>query len=949
MTQPVLTSNSPSAGYIAWTAFTIRYGTSTVAITDYAVNAGNTNNKFVWWLWNGGSPILQSGNTIPVNWTEHDMLLFINKAGVGAKAYQTQVVEGSLIVGESILTDQISANAVTAAKVATDAIETRHIKALQIEGGQIKANQIAANHIVGGSISTSKLTVGALYGNLAPNPFFEDWPVGQSLPDGWAQIGGAGWSATISRETATPITGTISVGMTPAASNYAGITTIDYIPIAGGQDVFLTAYYAGTGTALGAGIAIAVYYYDLAGSLISSTQTNADITGSNTIQAIQHVDAAPATAKSMRPVIITAHTTKTIIDNLEFGHRLGQTQIADGAITTEKLSSDFIYAGQITGDQITGGTISVGSSYWNTTDGLVIPQPSGASIIFPVNGNRAQIRGAGADLDSLSVTGATELLGSSTLSNTLTLNSTVSAPASAPTLESTFPTLIPTTAINYGGIYAKSLTDTTAGTDWLAVGNVDGVGQGVFAIGKSTGAVSTAKLKTGTEIKHVVRVGTKYVVGEVFYVSSQYRYTIKRYDSAWALEATLYDELETTHNFTCLGTNGTQILAFTNNGGQTVRRYNLTTGAHESSRTLSSAFSGCYGLYEGAADLGTSRIVAAGNSGNINVHSLADGTRISAEGWPAGASITPYGLHWDGTRFWSIRNDGTIYKYSTYISASSDSATASQTITDGTAETAKSPASVSVTRYMRGWYKITANAPPGTPSGLYPKMYIGASGTRRLVQSPSPALGVGVLSTFVETLSTTNAVEPASQSGTFASGGLGRIKSAKETVSGTPDIDLRGDGFGYVRYDPATAHRCVLTKSATQSTAHITVATVTWENESVDVGGLGDVANDRIVIQRARLYSLECGITMAAMAEGRNASVGIMVNGTRVAIDSLQVSGNNSERHRSLHAKKSAIYLAAGDLITAEVYQNNGVATNIESAYPGSLGPGTFLEAIELR
>lgn len=60
MAYPVLTANSPSFGYIAWTAFSIRYAGAT-----YSVSAGNTNKKFVWWRYNNGTPVLEAGDVLP--------------------------------------------------------------------------------------------------------------------------------------------------------------------------------------------------------------------------------------------------------------------------------------------------------------------------------------------------------------------------------------------------------------------------------------------------------------------------------------------------------------------------------------------------------------------------------------------------------------------------------------------------------------------------------------------------------------------------------------------------------------------------------------------------------------------------------------------------------------------------------------------------------------------
>lgn len=49
MALPVVSSNSPSSGYISWTGFNIQYGGQ-----EYEILAGNTNKKFAWWSYGSG-------------------------------------------------------------------------------------------------------------------------------------------------------------------------------------------------------------------------------------------------------------------------------------------------------------------------------------------------------------------------------------------------------------------------------------------------------------------------------------------------------------------------------------------------------------------------------------------------------------------------------------------------------------------------------------------------------------------------------------------------------------------------------------------------------------------------------------------------------------------------------------------------------------------------------
>lgn len=109
LTGYTLTSNSPSAGSIAWSSLHIVY-----LGVDYTAVNGNTTNKFVWFVkpGSGTSVTLNTGNTVPTLGPD-DQLLFINDGGVARVADNSvayAVAPGS--VGNTQLVD----GAVTAAK-----------------------------------------------------------------------------------------------------------------------------------------------------------------------------------------------------------------------------------------------------------------------------------------------------------------------------------------------------------------------------------------------------------------------------------------------------------------------------------------------------------------------------------------------------------------------------------------------------------------------------------------------------------------------------------------------------------------------------------------------------------------------------------------------------------------------------------------------------------------
>lgn len=366
MALPAITSNSPSAGYITWTASTVSYGGSC-----YPLPAGNSNKKFTYWDQSastpgvvqangslvGGAGVLVSVDVLPgqagdgsTTWDPNDLLLYLNRNGIGLLATNTSVVDGSLIVTGSILADSIGANQIVAGKIAANAVDTAQLNANSITGAKIQANQIGASHLIAGAVTTNSLSAGSFGSNMMPNAYFEDWyQVSGSytlMPEGWALVTGSGFaSATATRETASTITGGVSLGLQPSVGNQAAATTIQRIPCRGGEDLVFQAYYAGTGSAATGGVAIGAYYYDAAGALITSQSTNGDITGGSTIDVVTHIAAAPSNARSLQPLLLVAAQQKVLWDELTLQQRTTTAMIKDGQITAVKFKAGSINIG----------------------------------------------------------------------------------------------------------------------------------------------------------------------------------------------------------------------------------------------------------------------------------------------------------------------------------------------------------------------------------------------------------------------------------------------------------------------------------------------------------------------------------------------------------------------------------------------------------------------------
>jgi hypothetical protein len=145
MAVPTLTNNSPSAGYIAWGAFNIQYqGVS------YSVSAGNTNLRWTWWRYSGGSPVVEAGADIPTNLTDDDLVLFGNRSGIGVRVQSTQYVDGDLLIDGSVLADAIGANQITGTHLTGTAIDGKTITGATINlntGGVFQTSTSASTGI----------------------------------------------------------------------------------------------------------------------------------------------------------------------------------------------------------------------------------------------------------------------------------------------------------------------------------------------------------------------------------------------------------------------------------------------------------------------------------------------------------------------------------------------------------------------------------------------------------------------------------------------------------------------------------------------------------------------------------------------------------------------------------------------------------------------------------
>lgn len=136
MAVPTIQHNTPTSGSITWGDFTIRYLNET-----FAIGAGSTSDRWVWWEYRGGgaNSIITSGMDIPPTLTDDDIVLFGNKNGTGIRVQASTFVDGELIVDGTILSQAIS----------TTGLDAAHIKFGTMSGERIEANTLTIGHVEG--------------------------------------------------------------------------------------------------------------------------------------------------------------------------------------------------------------------------------------------------------------------------------------------------------------------------------------------------------------------------------------------------------------------------------------------------------------------------------------------------------------------------------------------------------------------------------------------------------------------------------------------------------------------------------------------------------------------------------------------------------------------------------------------------------------------------------
>jgi len=150
------TDNSPSAGYVAWSACTMYYNGN-----SYSVAGGNTNLQYIWWDFTYPTAF-QTSATKPTL-TGEDAMVAVNRAGTHHQILQATLIDGGSILTASIYADEIGAGAITSAKISSDQIFGKDFRTAENVGDAggpagVRFDSSGIRGYLGGTTKTFQIT-----------------------------------------------------------------------------------------------------------------------------------------------------------------------------------------------------------------------------------------------------------------------------------------------------------------------------------------------------------------------------------------------------------------------------------------------------------------------------------------------------------------------------------------------------------------------------------------------------------------------------------------------------------------------------------------------------------------------------------------------------------------------------------------------------------------------
>ena len=519
-------------------------------------------------------------------------------------------------------------------------------------------------------------------------------------------------------------------------------------------------------------------------------------------------------------------------------------KVAALAIEADKIASNAVVAGKVAADAITGreivaqsitadhlavdaltagvvfsGEIQIGEAYWNSVDGLVIPQPGGGIIQFPVDGVSAatitaHLRARSLEVeDNANFYGTSRLYGYFSLGNGI-VNPAQPATATTATLDALASALATTEIIGPDG-WSSLCQNPNQANQWVTVGYFLATTT-LRSFDKTTGAINglVAPSYADFQGESVTSLGTNYYIlgrntnngnWQVKVVAA----TGLAVSATWTLPFAVDDDPAPT-----IGSDGTNlVIAYTSSGSIRIRRYAPVTPSNPATwtqtgstvTTTTSVSTSLRAVRWESADFGATRIVVATRT-NIRVFNTS-GTRQFSDEWDiAGNALR--GLIYESGVYRSLDESGNVWAHTPNTRDRSITITyawADRNATGGTHNT-KVGASKNYLWPARKRLKVTFPNPPeltssSTDAANAIDVFIGDQGGTLWLQSN---LAVGTTIATYDTLLSSGTSSTTSPYSTNSFVGLSSaspgviLSDAQNPSDSKPHTKFDGSGFSRI-------------------------------------------------------------------------------------------------------------------------------------------------------
>jgi hypothetical protein len=301
-----------------------------------------------------------------------------------------RVVISAQIADGAITTDKLMANAVTAGKILADTITSNEIASNAITTNELSANAVSADKIQAGAVNTEKLTVASFSDNAMVNGSLEEMSsTDPTMPAGWIKnVTLSTGGVVLDTTPANVISGTRSFKLSPGTTTNSNSNIIALINnaytwtvVPGDQWYISFSAYASI-----ANSTINVQGFNISNTIATNLVAS---TIGTTVARYEIVLTVPAGMKDLAPFFNAPTTnpagTNIWVDDFVMRRVVTGTSIANGAITTNKMSANSIDASVITtgtlnGDRLIGNTVDAGVLKANTAFTTNLTVASGFTI-----------------------------------------------------------------------------------------------------------------------------------------------------------------------------------------------------------------------------------------------------------------------------------------------------------------------------------------------------------------------------------------------------------------------------------------------------------------------------------------------------------------------------------------------------------------------------------------